>query len=351
LKCQDIFSVHGFPVGLIPCEASLLGTERVGSGGFRHFVRKYVRAKQYCSAPFETRWAGRRKKRIQMTGEMINAPFTPMLPKGDIQAVALRAANAVEFPLEPSSLDGVFTDPPYFDNVQYAELMDFCYVWLRLGLKDEFGEFRGTTTRSANELTGNHTSGRGLEHFAGGLSAVFSHYARALKPDAPFVFTYHHNNPSAYAPVVVAILDSGLSCTATLPAAAEMSASLHIARTGSSRLDSVFVCRLGTRAPAKEQVESALRRDAEAMVSAGVNLSIGDLRCLLAGHMARSVVGRLRHGWNDAAGISEKLAAARGSLERLADELTPEDLAQRVLEPPRVSWRPSWLSPGRCRDG
>lgn len=27
--------------------------------------------------------------------------------------------------------DGIFTDPPYFGNVQYAELMDFCYVWLR----------------------------------------------------------------------------------------------------------------------------------------------------------------------------------------------------------------------------
>ena len=29
----------------------------------------------------------------------------------------------------PASLDAVFTDPPYFGNVQYGELMDFCYVW------------------------------------------------------------------------------------------------------------------------------------------------------------------------------------------------------------------------------
>jgi hypothetical protein len=47
LKCQDIFSVHGFPVGLVQCENSLLGIPRVGSGSFRHFVEKYLRAKRY----------------------------------------------------------------------------------------------------------------------------------------------------------------------------------------------------------------------------------------------------------------------------------------------------------------
>ena len=39
--------------------------------------------------------------------------------------------SAAESDLAPGSLDAVFTDPPYFGNVQYGELMDFCYVWLR----------------------------------------------------------------------------------------------------------------------------------------------------------------------------------------------------------------------------
>jgi len=42
LKCQDIFSVHGFPVGLVQCENNLSGIPKVGSGSFRHFVSKYV---------------------------------------------------------------------------------------------------------------------------------------------------------------------------------------------------------------------------------------------------------------------------------------------------------------------
>jgi adenine-specific DNA methylase len=48
LKIVDIFSIHGFPVSLIQCENSLLGIPKVGSGSFRHFVKKYDRAKVYC---------------------------------------------------------------------------------------------------------------------------------------------------------------------------------------------------------------------------------------------------------------------------------------------------------------
>jgi hypothetical protein len=41
LKGQDIFAVHGFPVGLNQCEANLLGIPGVGAGGFRHFIDEY----------------------------------------------------------------------------------------------------------------------------------------------------------------------------------------------------------------------------------------------------------------------------------------------------------------------
>ena len=243
LKCQDIFSVHGFPVGLVQCENNLLGIPKVGAGAFRHFVEKYLRAKQYCEAPFETRLNGKRKEVVPISGERIIAEFVRHFPVEDERQAQIAASPATAMTLSPGSLDGVFTDPPYFANVQYAELIDFNYVWLRQALRDEFTEFAPPTTRSSDELTGNVTLGRGIEHFTEGLSAAFSHYAAALKSDAPFVFTYHHNDPAAYVAVVVAILDAGLDCTATLPAAAEMSASLHILGTNSSILDSVFVCR------------------------------------------------------------------------------------------------------------
>ena len=335
LKCQDIFSVHGFPVGLIQCEGNLLGIPRVGSGAFRHFVRKYARAKEYCAAPFEVRHDGRRNVRVPIAGETIAADLGGGGPA--VQSARLHCGPSQVVRLAPASLDGVFTDPPYFDNVQYAELIDFCYVWLRPVLRGDHPEFLPQTTRTACELTGNGTEDRGLATFTDGLSAVFSTFAAALKPDAPFVFTFHHNDPQAYAPLVVAILDAGLTCTAVLPAAAEMAASLHIARTSSSVLDSVFVCRSRESQAARagvgdvRDIAVALREDLDAMREAGLPQRSGDVRCLLAGHIAAHTVRALATGWKSERPLAQRMEVAAERLrhtrltvdaETLCDERT-----------------------------
>ncbi len=354
LKCQDIFSVHGFPVGLVQCENNLLGIPRVGSGSFRHFVEKYVRAKEYCRAPFETLNGRGGKKNVQVRGESIEARLTDRFPRGESRQACLRAAPATKTRLQPASLDGVFTDPPYFDNVQYAELMDFCFVWLRLGLRKEVPEFQRRTTRSELELTGNVTLGRGLEHFTEGLSAVFCHYAAALKPGAPFAFTYHHNDPTAYVPLIVAILDAGLDCTATLPAAAEMSASLHIAGTGSSVLDSVFVCRsapssntFGRHADLRTAVEAALAGDADSMGAARLRITRGDLGCLAAGHIARLAVNELVAKWDPSRALESRMDVAEATLVRITSEMDLDALIEGLLkvEPPRraTASQTAWL--------
>ena len=333
LKCQDIFSVHGFPVGLVQCENNLLGIPKVGAGAFRHFVEKYLRAKQYCEAPFETRRNGKRKEVVPIDGERIVAEVVRHFPVEDERQAQIAASPAAAMALSPRSLDGVFTDPPYFANVQYAELIDFNYVWLRQALRDEFTEFAPPTTRSSDELTGNVTLGRGIEHFTEGLSVTFSHYAAALKPDAPFVFTYHHNDPASYVAVVVAILDAGLDCTATLPAAAEMGASLHIHGTKSSILDSVFVCRrtkVTHQFPA--DTREILTQDAALMAAAGVKVSPGDIQCLASGHIARVAVNELREGWDRGAPLPDRMNRAEDRLVELADDLGLDSLPSLVLE-------------------
>jgi hypothetical protein len=59
-----------------------------------------------------------------------------------------------------------------------------------------------------------------------------------LKPGAPLAFTFHHNELEAYQSIGVAI-----TCTQALPCPAEMGGSIHIHGTGSSIVDTVFVCR------------------------------------------------------------------------------------------------------------
>lgn len=329
LKCQDVFSVHGFPVGLVQCENNLLGIPKVGSGAFRHFVEKYRRAKEYCERPFETKY---NKTISYVAGERIAARLVdsvPELPEGYAMIAPLPAD---QISLRPKSLDGVFTDPPYFANVQYAELMDFCYVWLRKGLGCQVAAFHAESTRNPSELTGNETLGRDLEHFTGGLSRVFRRYAEALKDNAPFVFTYHHNDPAAYIPVIVAILDSGLECTATLAAVAEMSASIHILGTGSSVLDTVFVCRRAFKYEQEMDVEKLLRRDAKLMRQASVQLSRGDLRCLLAGHLARLSIGQLRSNWDTTTPLAQKMNAARQTFSRIRATREFDSLITKLLQ-------------------
>jgi hypothetical protein len=244
----DIFSVHGFPVGLIQCESNFLGIMDpgrnmcIGSGGWANIIEKFKKAKAYCDHPFEVSHHGRSKKIVPIHGEWIG----DHLNGGDsapARMVDISCQNAASCKLPDASLDAVFTDPPYFGNVQYAELMDFCYVWLRKLVGRDFNSFSADSTRTPDELTGNVDMGRGLDHFTDGLSSVFQRMARALKPGSPLAFTYHHNNLEAYYPVAVAILDAGLTCSASLPCPAEMGASIHINGTGSSIIDTVFVCR------------------------------------------------------------------------------------------------------------
>lgn len=316
LKCQDIFSVHGFPVGLIACENNVLGIPRIGSGSFIHFVAKFAKAKEYAQRPFETERNGARKRVVPIEGESIEAELVDAEPSADLPAAWLSCGPSQHLDLRPGSLDGVFTDPPYFDNVQYAELMDFCFVWLRQLLGDDVPEFVRASTRTEHELTGNDTLARGLEHFTEGVSKVFRRMSYAMKPGVPLVFTYHHNEAEAYLPLVVSILDAGLTCTEVLPAPGEMAASLHIAGTNSSILDSVFVCRdhAADGLDPGSSVDNLVERDRAAMLEAGYACTAGDLACLRAGHIAASAVRSLVDDWDLARPLDERITAARNAI-------------------------------------
>lgn len=299
LKCQDIFAIHGFPVALLACENNLLGIPKIGSGSFVHFVAKYAKAKQYAKHPYEVIYDGKKKVIHPIDGESIETPLVESEPDPRPQGAWLSSGPSQKLILRSESLDGVFTDPPYFDNVQYAELMDFCYVWLKKFM-DTHAEFSTETTRTDDELTGNITLLRGLQEFTAGLSSVFCQMASALKPGAPLVFTYHHNDPQAYVPLIVAILDANLTCTKVLVTPGEMSASLHIAGTKSSILDSVFVCRHAgqAKAPTESSIRELVDADVTAMQAVPYEPTGGDIACITAGHVAAAAIGNLVADWD-----------------------------------------------------
>ena len=333
LKSLDIFSVHGFPVGLIQCESNLLGvvngkSVNVGSGGWRNIIEKYAKAKQYCDHPFEIYHSAGKKTVVPIRGEWIGEQRDGQRRRD----IAINCGSAADAELDAASFDGVFTDPPYFGNVQYGELMDFCYVWLRSLVRAGERSFNLSSSRSSQELTGNATHSRGIEAFAEGLAKVYSAAADALKPGAPFVFTFHHNRFEAYQAIAVAILDAGLKCTASPPCPAEMSGSIHINGTNSSIIDTVFVCR---KRPTGQICELAVlsdivMADVAELQTAGVKVSVGDLRCVLMGHATRLAVHALADTWDAQLPTRDKLAAIQqaaaeyGNLEKLVDSLRPQ---------------------------
>ncbi|MBI5581436.1 MAG: DUF1156 domain-containing protein [Deltaproteobacteria bacterium] len=319
LKSLDVFSVHGFPVGLIQCESNFLGivvqnrNNLVGSGGWANIVEKFRKAKAYCDSPFEIRHRGRTKEIVPISGEWIGDNPNGK-HKDERRSVELHCSDAAVAELPFSSLDAVFTDPPYFGNVQYAELMDFCYVWLRKLIRSKADAFGNLSTRNPAELTGNVDMGRGIGHFAQGLSSVFQQMAKALKPGSPLAFTYHHNDLAAYHPIAVAILDAGLTCSASLPCPAEMGASIHINGTGSSIIDTVFVCRTTGSVPGKwvvksiEGVANLVKEDLAKLRAGNVKPTPGDIRCIAFGHLIRLAIWNLRKDWVKNVDINKRLS-------------------------------------------
>ncbi len=334
LKSLDIFSVHGFPVGLVECESNLLGIvdkakgTNVGSGGWSNIAEKYVRAKAYCDHPFEIRHFRGSKTMVPIQGEWIGRSKNGTSACAS-REIDLRCGDAAAAELSPGSLDAVFTDPPYFGNVQYAELMDFCYVWLRR-IIDNHGFFGEASTRNTGELTGNINMSRGLEHFAAGMSAVFQKMALALKPGAPLAFTYHHNKIDAYYPIAAAILDGGLTCSASLPCPGEMGASIHISGTESSIIDTVFVCRskgLTQRhllADDPDSVAALVNDDVKRLRSAGVPVGAGDIKCMTRGHLIRLAIWHLHRSWDKNIPTVAKLSAVSNEIKKMGGQLAIE---------------------------
>jgi len=275
--------------------------------------------------------------------------FTDEMPGVNAVRTAWISRNTVEsLDIPPESVDAVITDPPYYDNVQYAELMDFCYVWLRRLINGEFSEFQAESTRSAAELTGNRTAGRDLLDFTGGLSSVYTTSARALKPGGLFAFTYHHNNPSAYLPVVVALLDAGLVATASIPCPAEMAASLHIARTGSSVVDSIICSRKASDDVQKKdmsllEIPELLQKQHDALTYGGVEPTDGDLRCMVLGLLTVYAVNRLSDSWVLSIAIADRLALASRFMENAIDQLGGMDSLIRVEKPTETHPSPPQL--------
>jgi len=108
--------------------------------------------------------------------------------------VTVAQVDARKIAVAPGSVV-VCTDPPYYDNVPYADLSDFFYVWLRKSLEGVYPDLLSTLlTPKADELVADSErfGGRARAHheFETGLTSVFERLAAAQDGSYPMTVFY-----------------------------------------------------------------------------------------------------------------------------------------------------------------
>ena len=144
-------------------------------------------------------------------------------------------ATAVAEDAARGTFDGrllVATDPPYYDNVAYANLSDFFYVWLRRALHDIHPELMaGVLTPKADEIVADPSRHGGKaaseEFFRGKFAQVFERIREGTPQGYPISFFYAHRQnerrgagdfaSTGWETLLSTIIDAGWTITATWP--------------------------------------------------------------------------------------------------------------------------------------
>ncbi len=151
----------------------------------------------------------------------------------------------------------VSTDPPYYDNIGYADLSDFFYVWLRHSLRRAFSDLLATlATPKSDELVatpyrhGSREAAR--QFFVEGMTRALRRLSEQSHPHYPVTIYYAFKQSetkvdagttsTGWETFLAAVIESGFSLTGTWPMRTELTGNLkkNVAALASSI---VLVCR------------------------------------------------------------------------------------------------------------
>ncbi len=184
-----------------------------------------------------------------------------------------------------ASIDAVVMDPPYYDNVMYAELSDFFYVWLKRTAGRVFPDlFRRQLTDKENEAVANPAKFRdqkGARALAGRdyqerMAAIFAECRRVLKPDGIMTLMFTHKATGAWDALTTGLMDAGFAITASWPINTEAGGSLHIRDKAAANSTVFLACR---PRPAIDPADSAnYWEDVEPQVAGAVRKRVEEFQ-------------------------------------------------------------------------
>jgi len=227
----------------------------------------------------------------QSSGDQL--AFTAPRPK---PCVRITCASADSLPLEDASVDCVVMDPPYYDNVMYAELSDFFYVWLKRTAGLLYPElFTGHLTDKDREAVANPAkfAGQkgGAKNLAGRdyqqrMASIFKEQRRVLKPDGIMTVMFTHKAAGAWDALAGGLMEAGFTITASWPVNTEAEGSLHIREKSAARSTIFLVCRVRETSSSEarywEEVEPLVRQAVRDKVRQFQEAGIGGIDLYLA---------------------------------------------------------------------
>ena len=187
--------------------------------------------------------------------------------------------------LAEGCVDTIVMDPPYYDNVMYAELSDFFYVWLKRTVGQVMPDyFRRILTDKENEAVANpakFNNQKGAKALAGRdyqerMAAIFTECRRVLKPDGIMTLMFTHKATGAWDALTKGLMQAGFAITASWPINTESGGGLHIKNKAAANSTIFLACRPRTVLP--KDSETQYWEDVEPLVAGAVRKRVGEFQ-------------------------------------------------------------------------
>ena len=183
----------------------------------------------------------------------------------------VRRGSAASLPGDWQGFDAIITDPPYYDNVPYADVSDFFYVWQKRTIGSIYPEhFATELTPKKNEATALASRHAGdmdaaTKEYEDLMQRSFSEAAKSLKPEGLLVVVYAHKTTLGWSTLVEALRRAGFTVLEAWPLDTERGARL-IALDTASLASSIFLVTRKRSGAAIGNYETEVRPELEQIV-------------------------------------------------------------------------------------
>jgi adenine-specific DNA methylase len=155
-----------------------------------------------------------------------------------------QCASAASHPLPNDTVQCLFTDPPYYDAVPYADLSDFFYVWLKRILGNVHADlFSDELSPKDDECVVDETKGHDKLFFENLMERSLSEARRIISPDGIGNVVFAHKTTGGWESQLQAMVKAGWIITGSWPIDTEMGSRLRAMNSAALASSIHLVCR------------------------------------------------------------------------------------------------------------